>query len=94
MCSSDLLSAFLYHSWYLNEFYEAVLVRPLGRLAVFLWKVVDVLVIDGAVLLSATISRASGRRLRQIHTGRLEHYLAALLVGMLVLLAVLVTKVI
>ena len=68
--------------------------RPLGRLAVFLWKVVDVLVIDGAVLLSATISRASGRRLRQIHTGRLEHYLAALLVGMLVLLAVLVTKVI
>jgi NADH-quinone oxidoreductase subunit L len=87
------LTAFLYNSYYLNEFYDAAVVRPLNRLAVFLWKVVDVIIIDGAVLLTATVSRASGRTLRLIHTGRLEHYLAVLMIGMLVLMAILVTRV-
>jgi NADH-quinone oxidoreductase subunit L len=86
-------TAFLYNSYYLNEFYDSVVVRPLNRLAIFLWKIVDVIVIDGAVLLTATVSRASGRTLRMIHTGRLEHYLAVLMVGMLVLMAILVTRV-
>ena len=87
------LRDFLYNSWYFNELYDKAIVWPLNRFAGFLWKVVDVLIIDGAVLFTATISRASGRTLRVIHTGRLEHYLAALMVGTLVILAVLVAKV-
>ena len=77
---------------YLNELYEASVVRPLGQLAIFLWKVVDVIFIDGAVLLTATVSRVSGRTLRRIHTGHLEHYLAFLLVGMIALLLILVSR--
>jgi NADH-quinone oxidoreductase subunit L len=87
------LRDFLYNSWYFNEFYDKAIVWPLNRFGTFLWKVVDVLIIDGAVLFTATVSRASGRTLRVIHTGRLEHYLVALMVGMLVLLAVLLAKV-
>jgi NADH-quinone oxidoreductase subunit L len=87
------LTAFLYNSYYINELYEAVFVRPLQKLAIFLWKVIDVIVIDGAVLLTAKVSRLSGRTIRVIHTGRLEHYLAGLLLGMLVLMAVLVLRV-
>jgi NADH-quinone oxidoreductase subunit L len=85
-------TSFLYNSWYLNELYEAAVVRPLGQLAIFLWKVVDVIFIDGAVLLTATVSRVSGRTLRRIHTGHLEHYLAFLLVGMIALLLILVSR--
>lgn len=88
------LTAFLFNSWYLNELYEAAVVRPLGHFAVFLWKVIDVVVIDGAVLLTGTVSRVSGRTLRRIHTGQLEHYLAFLMVGMIALLLILVTRVI
>ena len=87
------LNRFLYNSYYLNEFYDAVIVRPLGAAAVFLWKVIDVVAIDGAVLFTATISRASGRALRVIHTGKLEHYLAFLMLGMIVLLVILLTHV-
>ncbi len=86
------LAAFLYNSYYLNEFYDSVVVRPLNRLATFLWKVIDVVVIDGAVLLTATVAKAGGSTLRKIHTGRLEHYLIFLMVGMLALLAILVTR--
>ena len=81
------LFSFLYNSYYLNEFYDAVIVRPVHALSVFLWKVIDVVVIDGAVLLTAKVSRLSGRTLRLIHTGRLEHYLMVLMFGMLVFLA-------
>jgi NADH-quinone oxidoreductase subunit L len=87
------LTAFLYNSYYLNEFYEFAIVKPIHRASIFLWKVLDVIVIDGVVLLSAKISRLSGQTLRLAHTGRLEHYLAALMLGMLVLLAVMVVRV-
>jgi NADH-quinone oxidoreductase subunit L len=81
------LFSFLFNSYYLNEFYEAVIVRPVYLLSVFLWRVVDVVVIDGAVLLTAKVSRFSGRTLRVLHTGRLEHYLTILMLGMLIFLA-------
>lgn len=86
------LFSFLYNSYYLNEFYDAVIVRPIHAFSVFLWKVIDVVVIDGAVLLTATVSRLSGRTLRLMHTGRLEHYLTALLFGMLVILLITVAR--
>lgn len=86
------LFSFLYNSYYLNEFYEASVVRPIHALSVFLWKVVDVVVIDGAVLLSAKVSKISGRTLRLMHTGRLEHYLTALMLGMLVFLLITVVR--
>jgi NADH-quinone oxidoreductase subunit L len=87
------LTDFLYNSYYINELYETVFVRPLSKFSAFLWKVVDVLIIDGTVLLTAKASRLGGRTIRVIHTGRLEHYLAGLMVGMLVLMAVLIVRV-
>jgi NADH-quinone oxidoreductase subunit L len=86
------LFAFLYNVYYLNEFYDAVIVRPIHAFSVFLWKVVDVIVIDGAVLLTAKVSKISGRTLRLMHTGRLEHYLTALMFGMLVFLLITVVR--
>ncbi len=87
------LTAFLFNSYYLNEFYDAVIVKPIYRFSLFLWKVIDVVVIDGAVLLTATVSRFSGQMLRRVHTGRLEHYLAAFVLAMLALMAILVLRV-
>lgn len=84
------LKNFLYNSYYLNEFYDAAVVRPIQSASHFLWKVVDVLIIDGAVLLTAQLSRLSGRTIRVMHTGRLEHYLAALMIGMILFLTLLI----
>jgi NADH-quinone oxidoreductase subunit L len=86
------LFSFLFNSYYLNEAYDLIFVRPIHAFSVFLWKIVDVIIIDGAVLLTAKVSRASGRTLRLIHTGRLEHYLAALMLGMLLFLVLTVAR--
>jgi NADH-quinone oxidoreductase subunit L len=84
---SSALEDFLFNSYYLNEFYDKVFVRPIYKVSVFLWKVVDVVVIDGAVLLSAVFTRVSGQTIRVMQTGRLEHYLALFVGGLIGILA-------
>lgn len=81
------LTDFLANSYYLNELYEAVLIRPIGKASTFLWKVVDVFMIDGAVLSTAKISDMSGRVLRKAQTGKLEHYLLVMIFGAVIFLA-------
>ena len=86
------VDGFLLNSYYLNELYEAAIVRPIYLASGFLWKIVDVVLIDGAVLLSARIAGISGRFVRVAQTGVLEHYLAAMLLGLIGLAAVLLVK--
>jgi NADH-quinone oxidoreductase subunit L len=84
---------FLSNSYYLNEAYDLVFVRPLNRLSHFLWRIVDVAMIDGAVLLTAKASAASGKFLRVLQTGRLETYLLMFLGGTVFLLLLLALRV-
>jgi NADH-quinone oxidoreductase subunit L len=86
-------SAFLFNSYYLNEFYEATVIKPIHASSIFLWKVVDVVIVDGAVLLFGKASVFFGKTIRGAQTGSLEHYLIAMLLGTVVLLGVLLTKV-
>jgi NADH-quinone oxidoreductase subunit L len=85
------LNSFLYNSYYLNEFYEFAFVKPIYNASVFLWKIVDVVVIDGAVLLTGKISQFSGRAIRKAQTGQLEHYLFVLVAGMLLIFAIILS---
>lgn len=82
-------TSFLMNSYYLNEFYDMAFVRPIQAFSTMLWKIIDVIVIDGAVLLTAKVSQLSGRSLRVVQTGKLEHYLIALVAGLLILVALL-----
>ncbi len=41
------LYGFLYNKWYFDEVYEADVVHPMRRFAMYLWTVIDVKVIDG-----------------------------------------------
>lgn len=86
-------AAFLYNSYYFNEAYEFAVIRPIYALSIFLWRVIDVVIIDGAVLLVGKISTLSGRTVRVIQTGSLEHYLASMLLGTIILLGILLAKI-
>lgn len=89
----NAFSKFLFNSYYLNEAYELLIVKPIYHASVFLWKVVDVVIIDGAVLLLAKISRMSGRTLRVIQTGNMEHYLLVMVLGMLGIIGLLLSRI-
>ncbi|MCO5141880.1 MAG: NADH-quinone oxidoreductase subunit L [Oligoflexia bacterium] len=86
--ASGPLVSFLENSYYLNELYEAIFVRPIQAFSIFLWKIIDVILIDGFVLVLGKGSKFFGSHFRTLQTGKLEHYLLAF-IGGLVSLAIL-----
>jgi NADH-quinone oxidoreductase subunit L len=79
---------FLYNKWYFDELYNAFIVQPLKNFAVFLWKVVDVGVIDAAVNGVGTGIAGLSQRLRHVQTGLVANYALAIALGMVVIVGV------
>jgi NADH-quinone oxidoreductase subunit L len=78
----------LRHKWYVDEIYDALIVRPLVWLSrEVLWKQIDQRAVDGgAVNGAARGARALGWANRWLQTGQVGMYVAAFVVGVLLLL--------
>ncbi|MEO8379171.1 MAG: NADH-quinone oxidoreductase subunit L [Acidobacteriota bacterium] len=74
------------NKWYVDEFYAAVVVRPLAGLSRFLWKGVDA-VIDGVAAMLGYVVRGFGEILRFFQTGNVRNYALMFFVGVLVFVA-------
>ncbi len=77
----------LYNKWYVDEFYDAVVVRPVLALSRGLWRFVDDTLIDGMVNGAGYASRALGWVGSRMQTGQLNTYAFAVVAGALLLLA-------
>jgi len=82
------LQRILLRKWYVDEIYDALLVRPTVWIShTLLWRFFDAGVIDGALVNgSAWSTRAAGFIGSAIQTGRLAWYLLVFVIGTLVLL--------
>lgn len=76
------------HKWYVDELYDASIVRPTFSLADGLWKRVDVAIIDGAVNGVARAIAWGGWLLRLIQSGQTQHYALGMAAGAVALLTV------
>ena len=65
-----------------------MIVKPLYAFSVFLWKVVDVNIIDAAVNGVAIGIGAISQRLRHVQTGLVANYAFAIALGMVLLVGV------
>jgi NADH-quinone oxidoreductase subunit L len=77
----------LLRKWYVDEIYDAIVVRPLMAFSNFLWRVWDVLVIDGLVNAVGSVIAGTGAVLRLFQSGYVGTYAFFLVLGILVLLA-------
>jgi NADH-quinone oxidoreductase subunit L len=77
----------LANKWYVDEIYDAIIVRPIVRASSALWRFVDVRIIDGAVNGVALLSRGLGWAGARLQTGQVNTYAFAIVIGMLILLA-------
>jgi NADH-quinone oxidoreductase subunit L len=80
----------LYHKWYVDEIYDAIVVRPVVAMSRGLARFVDQGLIDGAVNGAGYASRAFGWVGSRLQTGQLNSYAFALVAGVLLLLALVV----
>jgi NADH-quinone oxidoreductase subunit L len=73
----------LENKWYVDEVYDALIVRPIGVISNLTWRLLDVGVIDRIVVGFGRASAWSGQTLRVIQTGSIQVYAMMLLVGVL-----------
>ena len=82
------LGRVLWKKWYVDELYDAVLVRPVMWLSrEVLWKVVDARLVDGLLVNgSAVASRALGWVGSRLQTGEVGFYVVLFVIGVLAVL--------
>jgi NADH-quinone oxidoreductase subunit L len=73
------------NKWYVDEFYDATVVRPLERISQFLWRGVDA-VIDGVIGLGGYMVAAIGDLLRFFQTGNVRNYALMFFLGVIAFL--------
>lgn len=77
----------LENKWYVDELYEATLINPIENTSrSFLWKIVDVKLIDGFVNGVAKSFSLLASGLRQTQTGFARNYAAVILMGAIVVI--------
>jgi NADH-quinone oxidoreductase subunit L len=76
----------LLNKYYVDELYDAVVVRPIMVASNWLWQVWDTRVIDGTVNGTAHVVEANGFVLRLWQTGNVQNYAVSFLVGATVIL--------
>ena len=82
----DQLSRWSYHKFYVDEFYDALFVRPLRALGGFFGRVFDPQVLDGAVTaVNAGVNGASGL-LRRVQAGGIGFYIFLMVFGIIAIL--------
>ncbi len=74
------------NKFYVDEFYEKIVVRPLTIMSDVLFVLVDKLVIDLVVMATAWIVGFTGRTIRLVQTGNTGVYIFAMVIGMMVLM--------
>ncbi|SPF46358.1 NADH:ubiquinone oxidoreductase, membrane subunit L [Syntrophobacter sp. SbD1] len=77
----------LLNKWYVDEIYEKMVINPLRSISVFLWKGIDVVVIDGLVNSTAKFFMNCGVISKASQSGYVQRYAVSFLVGVFVLVA-------
>ena len=81
------LAAALENKWYVDELYDAIIVRPLGALANVLNRFIEKAGIDGFVNGIGKTVRWSSDRVRLLQTGQVGFYIFVMVIGMTILFA-------
>ena len=77
----------LLNKWYVDELYEKLFLDPLHVFSLFMWRGVDVIVIDGLVNSTADFFMNSGTVCKATQSGYVQRYAVSFMVGALTLIA-------
>ena len=78
----------LENKWYVDEFYDKIIVNPLHRLGGFLKNVIERFVIDGLVNGVGKMVNYGGRQFRLLQSGQVGNYVLLMVVSMVLIFVV------
>ena len=82
----------LLNKYYVDEIYGAIVVRPVIYGSLFLWKIFDVVIIDGFINGLASIYRDISNTLKYIQSGRLRNYATIFMLGVVIMVGYFVLR--
>jgi NADH-quinone oxidoreductase subunit L len=82
----------IYNKYYVDEFYGATVVRPIINGSIFLWKIIDVFLIDGIANGLAWLVGDMSETFRRMQGGYVRTYMTVFVVGAVVLIGYLVVR--
>ncbi|MDR3162996.1 MAG: NADH-quinone oxidoreductase subunit L [Helicobacteraceae bacterium] len=82
------LYKFLSNEWYIPALYKKAIISPYMAASDFLWRKIDLKIVDFVVDLIAKATYAAGRRCRKMHNGSLSPMLRWMTAGLIVLLLI------
>jgi NADH-quinone oxidoreductase subunit L len=74
------------NKYWVDEIYNFFFVGPLIRLAVFLWRIFDDLIVDGTVNGIAALFRLGSEIFKRLQTGYVQSYALSILVGVVLII--------
>jgi NADH-quinone oxidoreductase subunit L len=80
------------NKYYVDEFYNAVIVRPIIKLALFCWKRTDVMIVDGIANGSARAIGWFSGKFRFVQTGLFRNYALFFVFGVIILLGFVILR--
>ncbi len=78
----------VFNKWYVDEFYDKLIVNPTKQFGTFCWKGFDVIVVDGIVNGLAKLVGALSSVLRYTQTGLFQNYALTMVLGTVVMVAI------
>ena len=76
----------IYHKYYIDELYNALIVRPVMWLSSILYRVVDTVLVDGIVNGFGKFATQSGRTLRYAQSGVIGFYILVMVCSIVLIL--------
>ena len=80
------------NKYWVDEIYNWVFVGPLIRFSVFLWRIIDDILVDGAVNGVAAVARGGSEVFKRLQTGNIQGYGLSILVGVVFLVGYLLIQ--
>ena len=77
------INKLLYNKWYVDEFYDRVIVGPILSMSRFAWRVIDKGIIDGVVNAVGLVAKTAGFAITMFQTGSINTYALFIAVGVL-----------
>ena len=80
------------NKYWVDEIYDWVFVGPLIRFSVFLWRIIDDILVDGTVNGVAAVARGGSEVFKRLQTGNIQGYGLSILIGVVFLVGYLLVN--
>lgn len=82
-----------FNKWYFDEIYNFIFVNPVKKFGDFLWRAVDMKIVDGVPNGLASISRFFSAKISKIETGYIYSYSTWMILGLILILFFIVSSI-